>query len=186
MNAPILVTGGTGQVGSAFARIAKQNGFEIYAPSRHELDLATPSLLRSALAGRRWQAIINCAAFTAVDKAESEPELAHAINATAPAILAEIAQEQNVPLIHISTDYVFDGQKRTPYSEDDAINPLNVYGRTKAEGEAAILASNGAHAIIRTSWLLNSKGANFLNTMLRLGASQAHVILVVALRGCPS
>ena len=182
---PILVTGVTGQVGGALARLARDAGREIAAPTRAELDLTSGASVRD-WADRDWAAIINCAAYTAVDKAESEPELSHTINATAPAIFAEEAARRGFPLIQVSTDYVFDGSKAAPYAEEDAVNPLGVYGRTKEAGEAGIRASGARHAIIRTSWVVSAGGANFINTMLRLGAEREELSVVFDQIGAPT
>lgn len=134
----------------------------------------------------KWSAIVSCAAYTAVDRAESEPELAHAINALAPGILAEEAARANIPIIHVSTDYVFDGSKDAPYVETDAVNPVGVYGRTKEAGEAAVRAACSNHAIIRTAWVVSAGGANFINTMLRLGNERPELGVVNDQVGCPS
>lgn len=182
---PILVTGVTGQVGGALVTLAREAGRNMVAPTRAELDLTTELSVRD-WASRDWAAIINCAAYTAVDKAESEPELAHCINAAAPALFAEGAARRGVPLIHVSTDYVFDGSKSSPYAEDDAVNPLGVYGRTKEAGEAAIRASGAQHAIVRTSWVVSAGGANFINTMLRLGKEREELPVVYDQIGAPT
>ena len=186
MKNPILLTGGSGQVGGAIAQIAAIRGIEVCAPDREQLNLTDRESLVSAIAARPWLAVINCAAYTAVDKAESEVELAEALNARAPAIMAEETGRLNIPLIHVSTDYVFDGAKMSPYVENDIVNPLGVYGRTKEAGEAAIRAINSNHAIIRTAWVLSGGGQNFLNTMLRLGAERPEIKVVDDQLGCPS
>jgi dTDP-4-dehydrorhamnose reductase len=184
--APLLVTGGSGQVGGAVMRAAAKRGIAAYAPTRMQLDLGDADALRKAVAMRPWQAIINCAAFTAVDRAESEPVLAHQINAGAPATLAIAAAAADIPIIHVSTDYVFDGGKTGPYHEDDPVGPLGVYGQTKRAGEAAVRAHSPRHAIIRTAWVLSADGANFLNTMLRLGAERSEIGVVADQIGNPS
>jgi dTDP-4-dehydrorhamnose reductase len=183
---PILVTGASGQVGGAIERLARARGLTIWAPTRAELDLTQEGDIVAAAGRARWAAVINCAAYTAVDKAESEPELAHAVNAHAPAIWAREAAQAGIPLIHVSTDYVFDGSKSTPYAETDPVNPLGVYGRSKEAGEAAIRAAHPNHAIIRTAWVVSAGGANFINTMLRLGAERPEVRVVDDQLGCPS
>jgi dTDP-4-dehydrorhamnose reductase len=182
----ILVTGASGQVGGAITRLAKARGLDIWAPGRTELDLTLEGDIVAAANRTRWSAIINCAAYTAVDKAESEPELAHSINAVAPAIWAREAADAGVPLIHVSTDYVFDGSKASAYTETDPVNPLGIYGVTKEAGEAAIRAVHHNHAIIRTAWVVSAGGANFINTMLRLGAERPEVRVVDDQLGCPS
>lgn len=139
-----------------------------------------------AVADGHWDAIVNCAAYTAVDRAESDEARAHAVNAVAPGILAREAARRRIPIIHVSTDYVFDGSKSQPYVESDRVNPLGVYGRTKEAGEAAVRAANPRHAIVRTAWVLSARGANFLNTMLRLGAEREELGVVDDQIGCPS
>jgi dTDP-4-dehydrorhamnose reductase len=183
---PVLVTGGSGQIGGALARLAARQGVDVIAPTRLELDLCDPAALRTAVASRPWHVVINCAAYTAVDKAESEPERARAINADAPTIIAQAAAAGGIPIIHLSTDYVFDGSKTGAYVEDDAVAPLGVYGRTKLAGEEGVRAGNPLHAIIRTAWVLSASGANFLNTMLRLGAERPEVRVVDDQTGNPS
>ncbi len=183
---PILVTGASGQVGGAVARLGQAQGFAVDAPLRASLNLTSEADIIDAVASKPWAAVINCAAYTAVDKAESEPDLAEAINATAPAILARETARLGIPLIHVSTDYVFDGSKPDPYMETDPVNPLGVYGRTKEAGEAAIRAIHPNHAIIRTAWVVSAGGANFINTMLRLGAERPEMRVVDDQWGCPS
>jgi dTDP-4-dehydrorhamnose reductase len=185
-NGPILVTGASGQVGGAVARLAASHDIEIWAPGRADLDLTDERKIIAAVAQTKWAAIINCAAYTAVDKAETEPELAEAVNAAAPAVWARETARIGIPLVHVSTDYVFDGSKPVPYVESDSVNPLGVYGRTKEAGEAAIRLVHPNHAIIRTAWVISAGGANFLNTMLRLGAERAEVKVVDDQLGCPS
>jgi dTDP-4-dehydrorhamnose reductase len=183
---PILVTGGSGQIGGALVRIASAQGIEVDAPGRDRLDLTQPSQLAKAVNARPWSAIINCAAYTAVDKAEEDIDLARALNTTAPSILAQEAAKRGIPLLHVSTDYVFDGTKSSPYHEDDPINPLGIYGQSKADGEAAVIAANGPHAIIRTAWVLSAGPRNFLDTMLRLGKERDTLSIVADQKGSPT
>ena len=183
---PILVTGGSGQVGGAFVRQAALNDIATVAPQRSELDLTSSDSITAFVRASKWSAIVNCGAYTAVDRAESEPELAHMINAVAPGILASEATRANIPFIHVSTDYVFDGSKHEAYVETDAVNPVGVYGRTKEAGEAAVRAACSNYAIIRTAWVVSAGGANFINTMLRLGAQRAELNVVSDQVGCPS
>lgn len=180
------MTGGSGQVGGAVARLAAARGVDAYAPPRAQLDLCDADALRAIVASRPWQAIINCAAYTAVDKAESEPDLAHRINAEAPTALAVAAAKADIPIIHVSTDYVFDGSKIGAYTPDDPVGPLGVYGQTKLAGEAGVAAGNPRHAIVRTAWVLSASGSNFLNTMLRLGADRPEMRVVADQRGNPT
>ncbi|MFM5907808.1 MAG: dTDP-4-dehydrorhamnose reductase [Novosphingobium sp.] len=178
-----LVTGGTGQVGLALQRLDLP-GVEVLAPPRGKLDLAALPDLDPLLEG--VSAIINCGAYTAVDKAESEPLMARAINTAAPARMAAAAARAGIPIIHVSTDYVFPADGQGPWREDDAIDPVSVYGRTKAEGEDAVRASGARHAIVRTAWVVSADGANFVKTMLRLGAERDELGVVADQRGCPT
>ncbi|OHC70900.1 MAG: dTDP-4-dehydrorhamnose reductase [Rhodocyclales bacterium RIFCSPLOWO2_02_FULL_63_24] len=164
----ILLTGCSGQLGRELKRSLASLG-ELVACDRHQLDLAKPEALRDAVRTIAPTVIVNAAAYTAVDQAESEPQVADLINAVAPGILAEEAQRLGARLIHYSTDYVFDGSKPAPYSEDDIPKPLAAYGRSKHVGELAIAAAGCSHLIFRTSWVYGLHGANFMKTMLRLG-----------------
>jgi dTDP-4-dehydrorhamnose reductase len=162
----ILLTGSHGQVGFELNKKLSALG-EVIATDREELNLEDAQAIRSFIEQTRPDIIINPAAYTAVDKAESEPELAHLINAIAPEVLAGKARELDIPLIHFSTDYVFDGLKKEAYVETDKTNPQSVYGKTKCEGEEKV-RTHAKHIILRTSWVYGSHGANFLKTMLRL------------------
>jgi len=163
----VLLTGTTGQVGWELQRSLCTLGQVIAVDSR-QLNLADPDAIVSQVRAVQPDLIVNPAAYTAVDKAESEAELAFAINGTAPGILAEEARRLGVPLVHYSTDYVFDGSKQGAYVETDPTNPLSVYGRSKLAGEQAIQAVGGSHLILRTSWVYGLRGKNFLLTMQRL------------------
>lgn len=163
----VLLLGSQGQLSLALQQ-RLQGRVNLQVLGSDQLDLAQPQNIRQQVLNLRPALILNAAAHTAVDQAESEPERAFAINAAAPGILAEVAAELGVPLIHYSTDYVFDGSKTAPYHEDDAPNPLSVYGRSKLAGEQAITAVGGAHLILRTSWVYARRGKNFLLTMQRL------------------
>jgi dTDP-4-dehydrorhamnose reductase len=182
----ILVTGGTGQIGGSVVRMAIKSGFRVHAPSRLSLDLGQPSSIVDSLKNSAYRAVINCAAYTAVDRAEGDIETAVRINAEGPAILARETDRLGIPLIHVSTDYVFDGSKASPYLEHDLVNPIGVYGRTKEAGEAAVRSGNPKHAIIRTAWVVSAGPANFLDTMFRLAADRDEVGVVNDQRGCPS
>jgi dTDP-4-dehydrorhamnose reductase len=181
----ILLTGPTGQVGWELAPRLGALG-EVVALDRPALDLADGDAIRARVRDLRPDVIVNAAAYTAVDRAESEPDRANAINATAPGVLAEEAKSLGALLVHYSTDYVFDGTKAVPYTEDDAPNPLSVYGRTKLDGERAIQASGCRHLILRTGWVYASRGHNFLLTMLRLGAERSELRVVDDQRGAPT
>lgn len=181
----ILLTGGSGQVGAEVLRLAPA-GLDIVAPSRAELDMADPDSIARIVASRPWAAVINCAAYTAVDKAESDVVAAWRVNALGPAALAQATASAAIPLIHVSTDYVFDGSKEAPYREDDPIAPLGVYGASKQAGEQAVGTGNPRHVIVRTAWVVSPHGANFVKTMLRLAQTRAELGVVDDQRGCPT
>lgn len=181
----ILLTGRNGQVGFELERCLAPLG-EVVALGRAELDLADAQAVRAAVRNAAPELIVNAAAYTAVDQAEREPELARRINAEAPGILAEEAARLGAALIHYSTDYVFDGTKRTPYDELDPTNPLGVYGATKLAGERAIQAAGAPHLILRTSWVYATRGRNFLLTILRLAAEREQLRLVNDQTGAPT
>ncbi|WP_019569963.1 dTDP-4-dehydrorhamnose reductase [Thioalkalivibrio sp. ALE11] len=186
----ILLLGSNGQVGWELQRALAPLG-EITAPTRTEEgglcgDLTRPDRLAATVRKVAPDVIVNAAAYTAVDQAESEPELANAINATAPEVLAAEANALGAWLVHYSTDYVFDGTGADPWCEDDATGPLNVYGQTKREGEAAIQASGCRHLIFRTSWVYASRGRNFIRTMLRLAADRAALQVIDDQFGAPT
>jgi len=181
----ILLTGKDGQLGWELSRALGPLG-EIVAFGRRELDLAVPDRIVSAVGTTRPDVIVNAAAYTAVDRAESEPEAALAVNAVAPGILAGEARRIGALLIHYSTDYVFDGAKGAPYTEDDPPNPLNVYGKSKLAGERAIGAAGVPHLILRTSWIYSARGNNFLLTMRRLLREKGTVRVVSDQIGAPT
>jgi dTDP-4-dehydrorhamnose reductase len=183
---PILVTGGSGQVGSALARLTAGSGRAIAFPPRAELDLADPASIRRMMAARDWGAVISCAAYTAVDKAESEADAAFAANATAPGALADASAALGIPIVHVSTDYVFDGSADGAYDEHDPVAPLGVYGASKEAGERLVRSANPRHAILRTAWVVSPWGNNFVKTMLRLGAERPKLGVVADQIGCPT
>src|SRR5262245_31444466 len=164
----ILVLGGTGQVGTELQRFDWPARVSIHAPTRADLDLTNEAAVARAVSARNWAAVINAAAFTAVDKAESEVSAAWRLNALAPAILAAETARKDIPLVHISTDYVFDGTADRPYMESDPVGPVGVYGVSKEAGEQAVRSGNSRHAIVRTAWVVSANGNNFVKTMLRL------------------
>jgi dTDP-4-dehydrorhamnose reductase len=164
----ILLTGTSGQVGRALAPLLAQQG-EVIAAARTAFDLAQPATLPAMLDQLSPDLIVNPAAYTAVDRAEDEPDLANAVNADAPGAMARWAAARNVPMVHFSTDYVFDGSGERPWRETDRCAPLGVYGRSKLAGEEAIRAAGGPHLILRTAWVYAAEGANFMRTMIRLG-----------------
>ncbi|MFL9710280.1 dTDP-4-dehydrorhamnose reductase [Methylobacillus sp. Pita1] len=181
----ILLTGINGQVGHALYPKLQSLG-EVIALGRDQLDLSKPDHIRDIVRTIKPDLIVNPAAYTAVDKAESEPELAHAINGIAPGILAEEAKKLNALLVHYSTDYVFDGTKTTPYIETDEPNPINVYGASKLAGEKAIQAIAGQHLIFRTSWVYGAYGRNFMRTILKLAQENKSLRIISDQFGAPT
>jgi dTDP-4-dehydrorhamnose reductase len=181
----ILVTGRTGQIGwelqSALAPLGT-----VVAPDRSGMDLANPDSIRRAIRDAEPQIIVNAAAYTAVDKAESEPDLAMQVNGIAPGVMAEEAKRLGAVLVHYSTDYVFDGTKKQPYVEDDPPNPLSQYGRSKLAGEQAIALSGATYLIFRTSWVYAARGHNFLRTILRLARERSELRIVNDQVGAPT
>jgi dTDP-4-dehydrorhamnose reductase len=181
----ILVTGTNGQVGYSLLRSLQGLG-TLVAVDRHALDLSNVDQIRSVVREVKPALIVNPAAYTAVDQAESDPESAHRINAIAPGVLAEEAKALGAPLVHYSTDYVFDGAKEGAYVEDDAVNPQNEYGKSKLAGERAIAEVGCAHLVLRTSWVYGRRGKNFLLTMLRLAAERPELRIVADQYGAPT
>ena len=179
----VLVTGASGQLAHAVRRIWQDH--ELILPEESVLDLGKCEAIQAVMAEVRPQVVVNCAAFTQVDRCESEAELAHLINATAVGWLAEACEAQQALLIQISTDYVFDGTGMRPYREDDPTNPVSVYGRTKLEGERQA-ATCSRHLIARTSWLYDAWGKNFLNTMVNAAAQGRSLRVVDDQRGAPT
>ena len=181
----ILISGKTGQVALELQKHLGGLG-ELIVLGRNDLDLSKPEQIRAQVRAHRPDLIINAAAHTAVDLAESEPELAFAINGIAPGVFAEEAAALGIPLIHYSTDYVFDGNKPAPYTEDDTPNPLGVYGKSKLAGERAIAATGAEHLILRTSWVYSTHGKNFLLTMQRLLHERPELRVVADQIGAPT
>ena len=181
----ILVTGRNGQVGFELVRSLAGAG-QVVAVGRDEMDLSDADSIRRTVRKIGPDLIVNAAAYTAVDQAEAEPELALAINGVAPGILAEEAKRVGAALIHYSTDYVFDGTKAAPYTEDDEPRPISVYGRTKLAGERAIQAVDAPHLILRTSWIYGTRGKNFLLTILRLAKEREELSIVDDQVGAPT
>ena len=182
----ILLTGGKGQLGTELTAQAAAHGIEILAPARAEMDLTRPDSVDAVWDAFLPGAVINAAAYTAVDRAETEAELAFAVNAAAPAYMARRCSHEGIPLIHISTDYVFDGLKGSPYLEEDPMAPLGVYGRSKAEGESAVRGALDRHLIFRTSWLYSARGTNFVKTVMRLAAERDELRIVDDQLGSPT
>jgi dTDP-4-dehydrorhamnose reductase len=185
MKPRILLIGSTGQVGHELAGILPRVG-EVVVADRAALDLTRAADVARVIHDAHPQIIVNAAAYTAVDLAEKEPEKARAINTEAPATMAAAAAELNALFVHYSTDYVFDGSKESPYAEDDPTNPLNVYGRTKLDGENAIRDSGCRHLILRTAWVYATRGKNFLLTILRLASQREELRIVSDQLGAPT
>ena len=184
----VLLTGAGGQLGQALIASAPA-GIELVTTSRQQLDLADPEACRSAVEQHQPDWVLNAGAYTAVDKAESEPELAHAVNAGAPEAFARALDQQGGRLLQISTDFVFNGSQGTPYQPEQARNPLGVYGASKAAGEAAvqtIFGAGGRGLILRTSWVIGPVGKNFALTMLRLHCERDQLGVVADQVGCPT
>jgi len=182
----VLIFGRTGQVGRELGRVAWPRGFIIRQLDRTECDLATPAAVGARVLEARPDVVINAAAHTAVDRAETEPALAAAINRDSPSAMAVACRTTGAKFIHLSTDYVFDGEKRSPYVEDDPVAPLSVYGRTKQEAESAIRAHTSEHIILRTSWVFAAHGSNFVRTMLQLAKERTELQIVDDQRGAPT
>ena len=182
----VLVTGSLGMLARDLIPRLEQAGLEVVGFDLPELDITEPGAVMSGLQEHSPELLINCAAYTAVDRAESEPEVAEAVNASGPAHLANACRESAIPLLHLSTDYVFDGESERPYREDDPAGPLSVYGRTKWQGEQAVRGSHALQVIVRTAWLYGVHGSNFVKTMLRLAREKEELKVVADQFGCPT
>ena len=182
----LLVIGSNGQLGWELCRQAKERGFDLVPLDLPEFDITKQDAVYSAVSQSNAYIVINAAAYTAVDKAESEPELAFAVNRDGPSYLASACAEVHIPLLHVSTDYVFDGKKTGPYLETDPVAPIGVYGKSKAEGEVEVRRKLKEHIILRTSWLCGVHGNNFVKTMLRLGREREELRVVDDQHGCPT
>ena len=182
----LLVLGAGGQVGRELSRLAWPAGYDIAAFDRDGVDIARREQVFAAVARDRPDIVINAAAYTAVDRAENEPDAAWAGNCTGPANLAAACRDARVPLIHLSTDYVFDGEKPGPYREDDPVRPIGVYGMTKEAGDGAVREALADHVIVRTAWVYSVHGHNFVKTMLRLGAERPVLRVVADQIGSPT
>ncbi len=182
----ILITGADGQLGRELIKQGQLKGFSVQAPSEDDMDITDLEKIDRCMAFHQPEVVINAAAYTQVDKAESEAALAFAVNTTGSANLARMCTKNKIPLVHISTDYVFDGQKGTSYLETDAISPVGVYGRSKAEGEIEIRSHLKEHIILRTSWLYGIHGHNFAKTMLKLATTKPKIRVVADQYGSPT
>jgi dTDP-4-dehydrorhamnose reductase len=182
----ILITGSNGQLGWELCRQGKERGFDLVLLDLPEFDITKQDAVYSAVSQSNADLVINAAAYTAVDKAESEPDAAYAVNRDGPSYLAVVCAEKGIPLIYVSTDYVFDGTKDGPYREDDRINPINAYGRSKLKGEQAIRERMDDHIIVRTQWLFGPHGPNFVATILKLAQEQRSLDVVNDQWGSPT
>ncbi len=186
MSGPILVFGAGGQLGLEMLALAEARGIESKGLTRTQADITDARAVKRAIGETKPRLILNAAAYTAVDRAESEPEPARKSNVEGAENVSHAAAAAGIPIVHISTDYVFDGSKTGAYVETDPISPLGVYGRTKAEGEAAVRAANPHHVILRTAWVFGPYGANFLKTILRLARERDVLRVVADQHGCPT
>ncbi|MEZ9607763.1 dTDP-4-dehydrorhamnose reductase [Vibrio cyclitrophicus] len=184
--ARVLVTGGNGQLGRCLQDRAAQFGFEVIALDASDLDITDKYKVISFVEQVRPIAIINAAAYTAVDNAEKDYDLTYKVNAAGPQYLAEAAKRVAIPFLHVSTDYVFDGQSCEPYSPRDTPNPAGAYGKTKLEGEQLVLAAHTQAIIVRTAWVFSEYGNNFVKTMLRLGSNRDELGVIADQYGCPT
>lgn len=182
----VLVTGAGGQLGTELQRCSWPEGWQVTAIDIADLDLTDGAAITAKVSERPWAVIINGAAYTAVDKAEGDVVAAWTINALAPAVLGAACAAANVPLIQVSTDYVFSGEKIGAFGPDDPVNPLGVYGASKLGGELAVRTSGARHVIVRTAWVVSPHGANFVKTMLRLAADREKLRVVHDQRGSPT
>ena len=183
---PIFVAGGTGQLARSLQTVAHQRKLQLVAVARPKLDLTDGNSIERTVDACRPRAIVNAAAYTYVDKAESEMDLAFKINRDGAGHLARVAERVGVPFIHVSTDYVFDGNSQMPYTEDDRPSPLGIYGRSKRDGEIAVLGLYPKAVVVRTSWVYSPYGQNFVKTMLRLAETRDHVRVVNDQHGAPT
>ena len=182
----VLVTGASGQLGHEVVRVSSRLGHEIITPSLQDMDFMVPDQVAETVLACRADWVVNCAAFTQVDQAESEPEAAFTVNRDSAGHLAQAVAELDGRLVHISTDFVFDGRQSCPYQEDDLPNPLSVYGQSKLEGEQAVLKAMPAAIVLRTAWVYGAHGENFVKTMLRIAATGKPLRVVNDQTGTPT
>ena len=183
MKSKILVLGAGGQLGKTLLEVGSDRSIGL---TRAELDICSEQAVGDVLSRVKPKVVINAAAYTAVDEAEKEPERAFLVNRDGARIVAQAAAAADIPFIHLSTDYVFDGNSRIPYAETDPVNPLSVYGRSKQEGEGVIRQACSKHVILRSSWIYSPLGTNFVRTMLRLGSERRELRVVDDQIGCPT
>jgi dTDP-4-dehydrorhamnose reductase len=186
MSGPILVFGARGQVGREIVSLAAARGLPVVGLSRTDADITNETTVRVVIEVHRPSVVVNGAAYTSVDRAEREPEIVAVANVTGPAVLATVCASTNVPLIHLSCDYVFNGAKKTAYVEGDRVAPISVYGRTKAEGEAKVRELMPRHVILRSSWIYGPHGQNFLRNVLKLASERDELRVVGDQIGCPT
>jgi dTDP-4-dehydrorhamnose reductase len=186
MNKPIVVFGARGQVGREIVALAAVRGVPVVGLSRQDADISNEVTVRAALDVHRPAVVVNAAGYTAVDRAEREPEAAALANVKGPAVLATVCAGMNVPLIQLSCEQVFDGNKNRPYVENDKVSPVSVFGRTKAEGEAKVRELAPRHVILRTSWIYGPHGRNFLRNVMRLATEREELRMVGDQSGCPT
>lgn len=182
----VLIFGGDGQLGREFRRLDGRNGHQVIALTRSQADIVQPAAALAAVRDAGAEAVVNAAAYTAVDRAESEPELAFSVNRDGARHVAAAGAERGLPVVHISTDYVFDGAKQGAYAPDHPVAPIGVYGASKEAGEQAVREAHDRHVILRTSWVFGAHGHNFVKTMLRLGAEREELGVVDDQIGCPT
>ena len=182
----LLIIGSKGQLGSELVIECKRNDFSFLALDLPEFNITDPSQVKKTLADFKPSIVINASAYTNVDMAETEPEIAYTVNSDGPANLAVSCDKNRIPIIHISTDYVFDGSKGQPYAESDPVSPLGIYGKSKEKGESKLRSILKQHIILRTSWLYSAYGNNFVKTMLKLGKEKKIIKVVSDQYGCPT
>jgi dTDP-4-dehydrorhamnose reductase len=182
----VLVFGAGGQVGAELVAVSRERGYEVIGLARGEHDITESAATRERILAERPDVVFNAAAYTAVDRAESEPDLAVAINVVAPGVIASAAAEAGSRLVHYSTDYVFDGSATAPIPEDAPVAPLGVYGRTKLAGEEAVRAAGGQAFVVRTAWVYGHHGSNFIRTVLRVTRERGEMRVVDDQRGSPT
>ena len=182
----VLIFGGGGQLGREFRRLDGRNGHQVIALARSQADIVRPAVALAAVRDAGAEAVVNAAAYTAVDRAESEPEVAFSVNRDGARHVAAACAERGLPVVHISTDYVFDGAGQGAYLPDHPVAPIGVYGASKEAGERAVRDTHDRHAILRTSWVFGAYGHNFVKTMLRLGAEREELGVVGDQFGCPT
>lgn len=182
----LLVIGSNGQLGWELGKKGKEQGHATIGVDLPDFNITDQTQVVQKVEQVKPQLVVNASAYTAVDKAESEPEIAYAVNEKGPRHLAKICATHDIPMIHISTDYVFNGKKQTPYVETDPVDPTGVYGKSKASGEDAVREALASHIIIRTAWLYGTHGNNFVKTMIRLGKERESIQVVADQYGCPT